>query len=122
MDYIVDQNEFIVETIATHTEYLKDATSGEYSLTYPMSVEKSKDEDIRMKETKPKRDYVCYTVQDKSRFFDLKIEKCMSASAAAKQLVGRKCILSEEHKTTVIGLIDANPSVTVIEVTEYLLK
>ncbi|EIE92537.1 hypothetical protein RO3G_17135 [Rhizopus delemar RA 99-880] len=105
MDYIVDQNEFIVETIATHTEYLKDATSGEYSLTYPMSVEKSKDEDIRMKETKPKRDYVCYTVQDKSRFFDLKIEK-----------FGRKCILSEEHKTTVIGLIDANPSVTVIEV------
>jgi transposase len=29
---------------------------------------------------------VRYTVQDKARFFDLKIEKCMSASAAAKQL------------------------------------
>ncbi|KAI7869859.1 hypothetical protein BDF14DRAFT_1776711 [Spinellus fusiger] len=39
-----------------------------------------------MKEVKPKREYVCYTIQDKVRFFDLKIEKCMTASAAAKQL------------------------------------
>ncbi|KAG1130496.1 hypothetical protein G6F42_004120 [Rhizopus arrhizus] len=102
-----------------------------------------------MKEAKPKRDYVRYTVQDKARFFDLKIEKCMTASAAAKQLgihprtayrwvsqsnacpdsifesckkTGRKCILTEEHKTTVINFIDANPSATVVEVTEHLLK
>ncbi|KAG1465981.1 hypothetical protein G6F56_004779 [Rhizopus delemar] len=102
-----------------------------------------------MKEAKSKREYVRYTVQDKARFFDLKIENCMTASAAAKQLgihtrtayrwviqynvcpdsiferckkVGRKCLLTEEHKTTVINFIDANPSVTVVEVTEYLLK
>ncbi|KAG1442515.1 hypothetical protein G6F56_011033 [Rhizopus delemar] len=102
-----------------------------------------------MKETNTKRDYVRYTVQDKARFFDLKIEKCMSASAAAKQLgihirtaqrwvkqynacpdsifesckkVGRKCILNEEHKTTVISFIDANPSATVVQVTENLLE
>ena len=73
----------------------------------------------------------------------------MSASAAAKQLgihiltaqrwvrqynmcpdsifescknVGRKCILTEEHKTTVTNFIDANPSAAVVEVTEHLLK
>jgi transposase len=73
----------------------------------------------------------------------------MTASAAAKQLgihtrtayrwvsqyntcpdsifesckkVGRKCILTEEHKTTVISFIDANLSATVVEVTEHLLK
>lgn len=74
--YIVDQNEFIVEAIATHTDYLKNATFDESSLTCPMSVEDSKDEDIRMKEAKPKKNYVRYTVQDKVRFFDLKIEKC----------------------------------------------
>ncbi|KAG1276670.1 hypothetical protein G6F60_012516 [Rhizopus arrhizus] len=34
-----------------------------------------------MKEAKPKRGYVRYTVQDKARFFDLKIEKRMTASA-----------------------------------------
>jgi transposase len=112
-----------------------------------MLIEKTKDKDIRMKEANTKRDYVRYTVQDKARFFDLKIEKCMSASAAAKQLgihirtaqgwvnqynvcpdsifesckkLGRKCILTEEHKTTVINFIDANPSATVVEVTEHL--
>ena len=39
-----------------------------------------------MKEANTKRDDVRYTVQDKARFFDLKIEKYMSVSAAAKQL------------------------------------
>ena len=34
--------------------------------------------------------------------------------------VGRKCILTEEHKTTVINFIDVNPSATVVEVTEHL--
>ncbi|KAG1143692.1 hypothetical protein G6F37_011327 [Rhizopus arrhizus] len=148
MDYIVDQNEFIVKTIATHTEYLGNAVPNESSMTYPM-LEKPKNEDVHMKEAKPKREYVRYTVQDKVRFFDLKIEKCMTAAAAAKQLgihprtayrwvsqynacpdgifdsckkVGRKCILTKEHKTTVINFIDANPSATVIEVTEHLLK
>lgn len=124
MDYIVDQGEFIVETIATHFEYLKNVASSESSLTCPMPVEKPKDEDTRMKEANTKRGYVRYTIQNKARFFDLKIEKCMSASAAAKhsgihirtaqrwvkqyymcpdsifetcKRVGRKCILSEEQ-------------------------
>ncbi|CEG84878.1 hypothetical protein RMATCC62417_18627 [Rhizopus microsporus] len=148
MDYIVD-NEFVVETIATHTEYLETAAPNESSLACPILLEKPKNEDVRMKETNTKRDYVRYTVQDKARFFDLKIEKCMSASAAAKQLgihirtayrwvsqynvcsdsifesckkIGRKCILSEEHKATIITFIDANPSATVVEATEHLLK
>ncbi|CEI92055.1 hypothetical protein RMCBS344292_06329 [Rhizopus microsporus] len=148
MDHVVDQNEFVVETIATHTDYLKSAASSDSSAC-PMRIEKPKDEDIRMKEASIKRDYVRYTAQDKARFFDLKIEKCMSASAAAKQLgihirtaqkwvkqynacsdsifnnckqVGRKCILTEEHKTAVVESIDANPSATVVEVTKHLLK
>ena len=51
-----------------------------------MLIEKPKEDDIRMKEANVKRGYVRYTVQDKVRFFDLKIEKCMSTLAAAKQL------------------------------------
>ncbi|CEG81604.1 hypothetical protein RMATCC62417_15786 [Rhizopus microsporus] len=86
MDYIVDQNEFVVETIATHSEYLKHTACGESSRTCPMLVEKPKEGDTRMKEANIKRNCVRYTVQDKARFFDLKIKKCMSASAAAKQL------------------------------------
>ncbi|KAG1163647.1 hypothetical protein G6F36_013833 [Rhizopus arrhizus] len=83
MDYIVDQNGFIAETIAIHTEYLGNAVPNESSLTCPMLLEKPKNEDIHMKEAKPKRDYVRYTMQEKVKFFDLKIEKCMTASAAA---------------------------------------
>jgi transposase len=36
--------------------------------------------------------------------------------------VGRKCILTEEHKKAVVNFIDANPSASVVEVTEHLLK
>ncbi|KAI9026002.1 hypothetical protein CLU79DRAFT_691671, partial [Phycomyces nitens] len=150
MEYIVDQDEFVVEAIATHSEYLKNIPSCEFSSVCPMLTEKPKDEDICMKDANVKRDYVRYTVQDKVRFFDLKIEKCMSASAAAKQLgihirtaqrwvrqyslcpdgifdnckqVGRnKCILSKEHKSVIINFIDANPSASIVEVTEHLLN
>ncbi|KAG0736373.1 hypothetical protein G6F22_010700 [Rhizopus arrhizus] len=149
MDYIVDQNEFIVETIATHTDYLKHAVSNESSSsTCPMLVEKAKNKDVRMKEAKTKRDYVRYTVQDKARFFELKIEKCMSASAAAKQLgihirtvqrwvkqysmcpdnifdsckrVGQR-IISYLDLARIKNYLNANPSAAVVEVTKYLLK
>ncbi|CEI98113.1 hypothetical protein RMCBS344292_12230 [Rhizopus microsporus] len=124
MEYVAHQNEFIVETIATHTDYLNNVALSESFPVCSMRIEKKKDEDIRMKEAGVKRDYVRYTIQDKVRFFDLKIEKCMSASAAAKhsgihirtaqrwvkqyymcpdsifetcKRVGRKCILSEEQ-------------------------
>lgn len=86
MNYIADQNEFIVETIVTHTEYLGNAVPNESSLACPVLLEKPKNEDIHMKEAKPKQEYVRYTVQNRVRFFDLKIEKCMTVSAAAKQL------------------------------------
>jgi transposase len=36
--------------------------------------------------------------------------------------VGRKCILTEAHKSAVINFIDANPSASVVEVTENLSK
>ncbi|KAG0755293.1 hypothetical protein G6F57_010065 [Rhizopus arrhizus] len=135
MDYIVDENEFVVETLTTHSEYMQTVSSSESSLTSRMLIEKPKDEDTHMKEANVKRDYVRYTVQDKARFFDLKIEKCTSASAAAKQLgihirtayrwvkqYSRKCTLTENHKMIAINFIDANPSASVVKVTEHLLK
>ncbi|KAG1051646.1 hypothetical protein G6F43_006157 [Rhizopus delemar] len=125
MDYIVDQNAFIVETIATHTEYLGNAVPNESSLTCPMLLEKPKNKDIHMKEAKPKRAYVRYTVQKKARFFGLKIEKCMSASAAAKQLgIHIRQLIDglAGIMLAVVNFIDANPSATVVEVTEHLLK
>lgn len=46
MEYIVDQNEFIVETMATHTDCLEHAVSDGPSPTCPMLIEKSKDNDV----------------------------------------------------------------------------
>lgn len=77
---------FSFETIITHTEYLKDAAFSESFLSYPIMIEKSKNEDIHMKKANIKWNCVCYSVQDKARSFDLKIEKCTSTSTAAKQL------------------------------------
>ncbi|KAG0945437.1 hypothetical protein G6F29_004602 [Rhizopus arrhizus] len=89
-----------------------------------------------MKEANTKRDYVRYTVQDKARFFELKIEKCMSASAAAKQLVIHIRTVQrwvkqysmcpdnifDSCKRVGRNYLNANPSAAVVEVTEYLLK
>ncbi|RCH94575.1 hypothetical protein CU098_009345 [Rhizopus stolonifer] len=86
MDYIVDENGFVVETLAIHSEYMQTVSSSESSLTSPMLIEKPKDEDTRMKDANTKRDYVRYAVQDKVRFFELKIEKYMNALSAAKKL------------------------------------
>ncbi|CEG74426.1 hypothetical protein RMATCC62417_09650 [Rhizopus microsporus] len=142
MDYVVDQNEFIVEPIATHTEYLKNTTSSESPPTCPILIEKSKGEDIRMNEANSKRDYVRYTIQDKAGFFDLKFEKCRvhqlqrSNWASTFELLRdglnsmicvlieflRACVLTEEHKMTVVNFIDTNPSAAVVEVAERLLK
>jgi hypothetical protein len=62
MNYIVDENEFMVETIAAHTEYLKDALISEWSPSCPMLIEKPKNKNDNMKEANTKRDYVRYTV------------------------------------------------------------
>ncbi|KAL1933710.1 hypothetical protein VTP01DRAFT_7800 [Rhizomucor pusillus] len=86
MDYIVDQKQFTLETITSHTQYLQQAASERPSQTKQIEVDKPREEDSRMRESTEKRVYTRYTAQDKARFFKLKIEKCMSASAAAKQL------------------------------------
>lgn len=69
MEYVVDQNVFVVETTATHTGYLENATSRGSSLACPMRIENPKDEDILMKEASIKCNYVLYTVQLKARIF-----------------------------------------------------
>ncbi|ORE12340.1 hypothetical protein BCV71DRAFT_159229, partial [Rhizopus microsporus] len=65
---VVDENggpepiEYIIETITTHTDYLKHTVSDGSSPTCSMLVEKSKDKDVRMNEASTKRDYVHCTV------------------------------------------------------------
>ncbi|CEJ01893.1 hypothetical protein RMCBS344292_15914 [Rhizopus microsporus] len=48
--------------------------------------------------------------------------RCPDSIFESCKIVDRRYILTEEHKATVINFIDANPSATVVEVTEHLLK
>ncbi|CEI87397.1 hypothetical protein RMCBS344292_01812 [Rhizopus microsporus] len=148
MDYIVDQEQFALETISSHAQYLQKKPAEE-SRTSVMHVDRPRDEDPRMREATEKRTYTSYTPQDKARFFKLKIEKCISASAVAKQLdihvrtaqrwvkqyeeypdsifdtgkrKGHRRILTEKHVKAGINFIDANPSAVVAEATEHLIQ
>lgn len=148
MDYIADQEQFALETISSHAQYLQKKPA-EKSRTNAMHIDRPRDEDSCMREATEKCRYTSYTPQDKARFFKLKIEKCISASAAAKQLSfhirtaqrwvkqyeecpdsifdtskkkGRRRILTEEHVKAVIDFIDAIPSAAVAEVTEYVMQ
>ncbi|KAL1931427.1 hypothetical protein VTP01DRAFT_9569 [Rhizomucor pusillus] len=85
MDYIVDQEQFALRTIGSYTQYLQTKPAERFRAN-AVQIDRPRDEDIRMREVTEKRAYTSCTPQDKARFFKLKIEKCMSASAAAKQL------------------------------------
>ncbi|ORY95464.1 hypothetical protein BCR43DRAFT_531475 [Syncephalastrum racemosum] len=116
-------------TLAAHTDYLKSATS---------VCQMPKDEDIRMKEVSIMSLCSVYG-PDKIRFFDPKIEvwgmHSVTAQRRVKQCtmspdsifetrkqIGHKCIMTEEHKIVLVDFFDSNPSATVIDVTENLLK
>ena len=89
MDYIVDQNLYAVESLTSHTEYLQkvNSTSAAQVNVEPLDYEREdRDEDSHMREITEECAYTRYTNQEKARFFNLKIDKCLSASAAAKQL------------------------------------
>ncbi|OAD76635.1 Homeodomain-like DNA binding domain-containing transcription factor [Phycomyces blakesleeanus NRRL 1555(-)] len=124
MEYIVDQNEFNVETFATHADYLKNPASSGSSSACPMRIEKPKDADIRLKETNVKRDYL----QRSSWAFTFELLRdvldslCPDSIIESCKQIGRKCILSKDHKTAIVNFIDANPSAAVVEVVEHLFK
>ncbi|KAG0741370.1 hypothetical protein G6F57_001031 [Rhizopus arrhizus] len=142
MDYIIDEEQFRLETLSSHTQYLV-----QLPLASEKEVEAKPSSDIKMKETLVKRSCTRYSDQDKVRFFKLLFEKCLSAAAAAKQLeihvrtaqiwvkqyekdpdsifqkrrkTGHPRILHEDHKTVILECIDENPSVILDKVMKKL--
>ncbi|ORE00948.1 hypothetical protein BCV72DRAFT_323814 [Rhizopus microsporus var. microsporus] len=128
MDYIIDEERYILETV---------------------NGDAKDDVDVCMKEASSKRAYTLCTDQGKVGFFKLMFEKVMSASAALKQLgihvrtaqrwaqmyktdpdsvfikhkkTGRSRILLEEHKQVVLKYIDENPSAVLEQMMERLLQ
>lgn len=150
MDYIVDEEQFRLETLSSHTQYLAQLALESETDTEAMQVEKElvkSRNDVKMRDISWKRAYTRYSDQDKVRFFKLLFEKCLSAAAAATQLgihirtaqkwavqyekdpdsifikrkkTGRPRILNDEHKKVILECIDENPSVVLDEVMKKL--
>ncbi|GAB5590838.1 hypothetical protein Unana1_05738 [Umbelopsis nana] len=149
MDYIVDEEEYRLETLNSYTQYLATVPQQGDNETEAMQIEDNRkvNTDVAMRDASTKRNYTLYTDQDKVRFFKLFFEKCLSASAAAKQLgihsrtaqrwaryyerdhdsifekhrkTGRPRLLHEEHKKVILECIDENPSVVLEQVMEEL--
>ncbi|KAG1041836.1 hypothetical protein G6F25_003635 [Rhizopus arrhizus] len=149
MDYIVDEEQFRLETLSSHTQYLAQLPLESEKRIDAMQVEKEAkpNGDVVMRETSVKRNYTRYSDQDKVRFFKLLFERCLSAAAAAKQLgihvrtaqkwaaqyekdpdsifekgrkTGRPRILHDEHKNAILECIDENPSIVLDEVMKKL--
>ncbi|CEG79839.1 hypothetical protein RMATCC62417_14255 [Rhizopus microsporus] len=141
MDYIVDEEQYRLETLSSYTQYLSKLHQEDETGTMQIEDSVEPETDVSMRETSIKRNYTLYTDQDKVRFFKLLFKRCLNASAAAKQLVihvrtaqrwekqydrdpnsifeklqktGRPCLLNEEHKKVILDCIDRNPS-TVLE-------
>ncbi|CEG82070.1 hypothetical protein RMATCC62417_16194 [Rhizopus microsporus] len=149
MDYIVDEEQFRLGTLCSHTQYLAQLLLESEKRIEIMQVEKEAkpSRDVIMKETSVKRNYTRYSDQDKVRFFKLLSEKCLSAAAAAKQLgihvrTAQKWVkqyekdpdsilentwatslspfLNGEHKSVILECIDEDPSVVLDEVMKKL--
>ncbi|KAG1283946.1 hypothetical protein G6F66_010795 [Rhizopus arrhizus] len=150
MDYIADEEQFRLETLSSHTQYLAQLALKSEKEIETMQVEKEVVKpcsDAIMRETSVKQNYTRYCDQDKVRFFKLLFEKCLSAGHCCKQLgihvrtaqkwakqyekdpdsifekrrkTGRPRILHEEHKNAILECIDDNPSVVLDEVMKKL--
>jgi transposase len=150
MDYIVDEEQFRLETLSSHTQYLAQLPLESEKGIEAIQVEKevvNPGGDVKMREISVKRNYTRYFDQDKMRFFKLLLEKCLSVAAAATQLgihirtaqiwakqyekdpdsifekrrkTGRPRILHEEHKSVILECVSENPSVVLDEVMKKL--
>jgi transposase len=149
VDYIIDEEQFRLETLSSHTQYLSQLPLESEKRIDAMQVEKEAkpNGDVIMRETSVKRNYTHYSDQDKVRFFKLLFERCLSAASAATQLgihvrtaqkwakqyekdpdsifekrrkTGRPHILHDEHKKAILECIDENPSIVLDEVMKKL--
>lgn len=85
MDLVVDEELFAIEIISSRTQFLMNKPPERYSnpVMHPVSDDRNNDVDMELFN---KRRYTVYSDDEKTRFFHLFFSKCLSASAAARQL------------------------------------
>ncbi|KAG1454782.1 hypothetical protein G6F46_008467 [Rhizopus delemar] len=118
----VDEELFAIETLSSRTQFLQNKPPErppKPTVLHSAGDERSHIDDYM--ELCNKRRYTFYSDDEEAGGFHLFFSKCLSASAAARQL-GRRRILGEEHKQFILNYIDENPSAVVTEVVESLLQ
>ncbi|KAL1926512.1 hypothetical protein VTP01DRAFT_5633 [Rhizomucor pusillus] len=115
MDYIVDEEQFRLETLNSHTQYSAQLPleSEKKPEAMQMKKEAKPDRDVKMREASVKRNYTRYSDQDK-------YEKDPDSIFQKRRKTGRPRILHEEHKSVILECIDENPSVVLDEVMKKL--
>ncbi|KAG1043165.1 hypothetical protein G6F43_011728 [Rhizopus delemar] len=124
MDLVVDEELFAIETISSRTQFLMNKPPERPIHTIVPAVAEKRSEDVAM-ELFNKRRYTFYSDDEKTRFFHLFFSRCLSASAAARQLgihvhTAQRWVKWEEHKKFLLNYIDDNPSAVVTEAAESL--
>ncbi|EIE82500.1 hypothetical protein RO3G_07205 [Rhizopus delemar RA 99-880] len=107
MDYIVDEEQFCLETLNSHTQYLAQLSLEENKTMKVTHVEDAvkSNTDVAMRGASVKRTYTRYSDRDNARFFKLLFEKCLSAADAAARWLGIH--VRTAHKW--IKLYESNP-------------
>ncbi|KAL1929662.1 hypothetical protein VTP01DRAFT_1800 [Rhizomucor pusillus] len=73
MDYVLTRNNMLLKRLVL-IQYLQKMPAEKFPRANATQADKSRDEDSRMRDVTEKRAYTSYTLQDKARFFKLKIE------------------------------------------------
>ncbi|KAG0181890.1 hypothetical protein DFQ28_008386 [Apophysomyces sp. BC1034] len=101
MYYIVDEEQYRLESLSPYTQYFSTLSQQEGNETDAMQTEDNvkAETDVVMRESSIKRNYTLYTDQD----------KCLDASSTAKQLGIRERDpdgIFEEHKKVILDCVD----------------
>ncbi|KAL1934962.1 hypothetical protein VTP01DRAFT_4102 [Rhizomucor pusillus] len=115
-DYVVDEEQYALETTSSYTQYLCNRTRESDGRSDAMQTDDVKEDvDVRMREASIKRVYTLYTDQDK-------YEVNPDSIFAKRKKNGRPRILGEEHKKVILEYVDENPSVVLEQLMERLLQ
>ncbi|KAL1930688.1 hypothetical protein VTP01DRAFT_10850 [Rhizomucor pusillus] len=125
MDYVVDEEQYALETLSSYTQYLRNRTRESDGRSDAMQTDDvKKDVDVRMREASIKRVYTLYTYQAKVRFFKLIWAKPYEADPDSifkkPKKNGRPRILNEEHKKVLLEYVDENPAAVLEQLMERL--
>ncbi|ORE10505.1 hypothetical protein BCV72DRAFT_332972 [Rhizopus microsporus var. microsporus] len=129
MNYIVDEEQFHLETLSSHTQYLAQLPVGSRKEFEAMQMEKEAkpSSDVIMRETSEKRNYSRYSDQDKlgihvgtGQKWAKQYEKVPDGIFEKRRKTGRPRILNEEYKSIILECIDESPSVILDDVMKRL--